>query len=332
MNDRLDVIPGLELVRINCPLCDSADSRLVVTTKDYFCRLPGEYSFDECKSCGHVFMNPQPTIETVQLCYPQDYVPHRTVADHHPRLAQSRESVEPTELVHARPFYARAPFRWIPGLRKFYGWLTDERTQLVPAIDKASPQALELGCASGASAEAVDKAQQHGLNVQHATVEAANLNSDAFDVVFAWMVLEHIHDVPGALGKIHASLRSGGMFCFSVPNAGCWERRAFGRYWLGYDAPRHLHQFTANRLRQQLHTAGFPDVEIIHQRNLRYVYGSFAARLLARRPESPLGQRLMRWFGENPPLWFQLITALPAIMLAWVGQAGRLTVIARKPV
>ncbi|MFG0331891.1 MAG: hypothetical protein ACF8TS_00890, partial [Maioricimonas sp. JB049] len=87
---------------------------------------------------------------------------------------------------------------------------------------------------------------------------------------------------------------------------------------------------TPKRLESLLREAGFSDIRFRHQRNLRYVYGSIAARRLARRPGSPLGTRLMNWFADSPPLWFQLTMAPIAAVLAIIGQSGRMTIECRK--
>lgn len=333
----------LVLVCVPCPLCGSERFAPHVRLADYFCGVAGEFAFVRCERCRHVYLNPQPTPETIHLAYPADYGPHRGSGLPPAEDLPSHDMRSPPP---DRPWYARQPFRSIPGLRTAYRLLMNDNAEYVPEVAHARPSAAELGFGSGrflrrlldadwtvrgydASGPAVERALAQGLPVEQGTVEQIELPEGAYDAVFAWMTLEHLHDPRRAALKVRRSLKPGGAFCFSVPNFGCWEPGFFGKYWLGYDAPRHLHQFTPASLRRILRDAGFESVRVIHQRNMRYVYGSWGARLLDRNPRSLRGARLMQAFRSEPRLFWQLAMAPIAILFALLRQSGRITVVAR---
>ena len=50
-----------------------------------------------------------------------------------------------------------------------------------------------------------------------------------------------------------------------LPNADSVEARVFGRYWMGYDAPRHLTTFTTGTLGRTLFATGYRVEEIKHE-------------------------------------------------------------------
>lgn len=82
---------------------------------------------------------------------------------------------------------------------------------------------------------------------------------DAFDVVWAGEVLEHVSDVVGLLAEVRRVLRWGGRLLVTTP----WH----GRIVVATDAhfdPRadHLRFFSARTLRAVLADAGFTDIEI----------------------------------------------------------------------
>ena len=54
--------------------------------------------------------------------------------------------------------------------------------------------------------------------------------------------------------------------------------------------------------------------------------------LKSKNSKSRLGETLLRWFYDNPPLWTYFVFGPMAHLLAVLRQSGRLTVIARKPV
>jgi SAM-dependent methyltransferase len=151
-----------------------------------------------------------------------------------------------------------------------------------------------------------------------------------FDAVFAWMVVEHVHDPPGTLKRILRLLKPAGTFVFSVPNFGCWEAAFAGRYWWALDLPRHLQHFTPRAVRRMLRDAGFEGVEIVHQRNAFNLVGTVGLWLMACFPGKSWGRRLIHYL-DNPRAGGILALAPLAWFFAAIHQGGRLTVIARKP-
>ena len=153
--------------------------------------------------------------------------------------------------------------------------------------------------------------------------------ASSFDAVFAWMVVEHLHDPVATLRFARELLKPGGILSFSVPNFGCWERRAFGRFWYALQLPTHLQQFTSDSLRRLLEISGIELVELIHQRNVNNLVGSVGLWLRTKFPRWSLGERLIRWIDNPSALGLCLLAPL-ARVLAVMRQAGRLTVVARR--
>jgi len=92
-----------------------------------------------------------------------------------------------------------------------------------------------------------------------AEAEPLPFAEDAFDVVWAGEVLEHVADVVGLLAELRRVLRWGGRLLVTTP----WH----GRVVIATDAhfdPRadHLRFFSARTLRAVLTDAGFVDVDV----------------------------------------------------------------------
>ncbi len=353
--------------RIDCPLCGGSHSKVVLTTTDVHCGIAGSFSIVRCTDCGHRFLNPRPVPEDLVRCYPADYGPHQTrvmkAAESLPASPASPMATASPVAPAGRPWYLRVlPLRHIPGLRQFYNWLLDDRSQPLPkaselkrlvAGEKAGrwrqPRALELGCATGAylgrlesagwavvgvepGMEAAASAVESGFHVYCGTLDTCDLSKEgAFDLAAAWMVLEHVPDPRGTLRQLFNLLVPSGTLLFSVPNAGCWEAGFFGRQWYAWEPPRHLHHFDPSSIRQLLHETGFRDVVITHQRNLSYVVGSAGLALLSISPGSKPGCWLRDYPGR-PRLPVQLLLAPIAHLLAWIRQGGRLTIQATRPI
>ncbi|HQX48570.1 MAG TPA: methyltransferase domain-containing protein [Planctomycetaceae bacterium] len=356
----------LRLERIDCPLCGSPDSSVVQTSRDNLCGIPGEFAIERCGKCGHRFMNPRPVLECLGDCYPYQYGPHQiATATTQPAVAKDQRTSGPDVSGAAeRPLYLQIlPLRYVPGLRRFYNWLMDDRSQPVPVAsmpgrragrpeqgisgDSNKPRALELGCATGQyllrlqnagwNASGIEPGQRPaamakdaGLDVHCGTLETCELLPESFDLAAAWMVIEHVPDPRNTLRTLHQFLKPGGTLLFSIPNVGCWEPKVFGRYWYVWELPRHLHHFTTKSIRTLLEQCKFTDIKIVHQRNLSNVIGSLALTLLARWPDSRVGRWLLR-YPDRPTFMLKLFLAPMAHVLAWLGQGGRLTISARRP-
>jgi SAM-dependent methyltransferase len=148
-------------------------------------------------------------------------------------------------------------------------------------LERVAPgrRVLDLGCGDGAFAaallgadcevtmadvagEALRRARERAPGAEAVQlVEGAPLPfpEDAFDVVWAGEVLEHVADVVGLLAEVRRVLRWGGELLVTTP----WH----GRLVVATDAhfdPRadHLRFFSARTLRAVLADAGFAAIEV----------------------------------------------------------------------
>lgn len=334
----VDSLPPLvELEAMPCPLCGSHRFRVHLQNRDVLYHVAGEFQIVRCLDCRHLYMNPRPTSSTILNCYPSDYGPHDV------GCSAPAESADQSA---RQPWYLSPIVRWIPGLRGLYYWLTKTYGDFIPLASGARLEALELGCATGNFLEklraagwhaqgvepvrqAANEALRRGFPVHVGMLESARLRDDSFDAAFAWMVIEHLATPRETLLELARITRPDGWLVFSVPNAGCWEPYVFGKCWMVWELPRHLQHFTPKRLRLLLAECGYDRISIIHQRNLLNVVGSVGILLTRWFPKSRFAQRILAW-PNHPTLWWQLVLAPFAIMLAWLHQGGRLTVVARR--
>jgi len=223
--------------------------------------------------------------------------------------------------------------------------LTETRADWIPEIGADPKVGLEVGCADGLFLEQLRDsgwqvagvelarepalaAKARGLDVHVGTLESANWPADKFHAVFAHMVVEHLHDPKATLREIHRILKRDGWLIFSVPNARAWELAFFRQYWHGLHAPYHLQHFSLDGLRALLHMTEFSMQQTIFQCNAINIVGSIGAWLQSRYPNRRIGRRLID-FTDSPSVWGQLALSPLAKLLAWIRQAGRLTVVAR---
>lgn len=204
---------------------------------------------------------------------------------------------------------------------------------------------LEIGCASGSylhrmskggwnvegieiSENAAARARANGYPVRSGPVESVAEPMGHFDLVVAWMVLEHLHDPVLALKRIHSWTVPGGWLVASVPNAGSWELRVFSDAWYSLHLPNHLWHPTVPTLSKVLERGGWKLERIFFHRDLRNVLGSLGYVLEDRRWLPGVAARL-KAFPETGGLLSYLLFPI-AFLCAAAGQTGRMTVWARR--
>ncbi|MEM9000947.1 MAG: class I SAM-dependent methyltransferase [Bacteroidota bacterium] len=77
-----------------------------------------------------------------------------------------------------------------------------------------------------------------------------HFSGDTFDVITLWHVLEHLPDLNTQLKQVLALLDANGMLVVAVPNYKSYDAKHYGRYWAGYDVPRHLWHFSRTAIHQ----------------------------------------------------------------------------------
>jgi SAM-dependent methyltransferase len=108
------------------------------------------------------------------------------------------------------------------------------------------------------SAHAVEIARsQFDLDVTEGTIEDGAFQTATFDVVTLWDVLEHLEHPKDTLKEIRRILKPDGLLVFRIPNESSWDARLFGKYWAGYDPPRHYYVFNEITITNLLLQVGF---------------------------------------------------------------------------
>ncbi|NOK61277.1 MAG: hypothetical protein GFH27_549305n46 [Chloroflexi bacterium AL-W] len=263
-------IPEPQLEKTTCLLCGSMHSTLYQEGADYFMRLPGTFYLVRCASCRLLYQNPRPPLDGIDHYYP----------DHYGSYSSTHVGL-----------YAH------PGLA---GWLIrraqHHRCRLLDQAVVAAPnqtrRLLDVGCASGLFLEAMQHysgwqvegvelnqqaaqitSKRLGIPVFAGPLEAARFPDATFDAITLWDVLEHLHDPMTSLRELRRILKPGGALFVRVPNAASYVAKGCGRYWSGYDLPRHMTAFTPRTLSHVLQQTGFDRLVC------RYASGSYIAAL-----------------------------------------------------
>lgn len=273
----------MELLR-NCPICGSESFDPFISGKDYF--LTGEpFEIVKCRSCGFRFTNPRPKATELSKYY---------------------ESTEYISHSNTQKGLFAAVYRQV---RKY---TLVRKLSLIKQFQKKG-EILDIGCATGqflhfmgghgwktTGIEPDDKTRakaisEYGLKV-FPEEQLNTFQKTSFDVITMWHVLEHVSDLNARMEQLKSLLKPIGTLFIAVPNCEAHDAKFYGKYWAGYDLPRHLYHFTKEDIIRLAENHGFKIVRILPMK-----FDAFYVSLLSEKYKS--GK--MRWF---PAFWNGLMS------------------------
>ena len=249
--------PNVKLEYVSCPIGCAPNDILVLKGHDRIHGIPGEFNICRCQNCGLERTNPRPTQETVGIYYPVNYAPF-----HSSDVDSSKKSDS-----------------W---LRRFLCRLLRLNSRELPPIPPS--RMLEIGCSSGDymesvrkrgwqvdgiefSHDAANRARRRGFDVQVSSIEEADSPDQKYDVIAAWMVLEHLHEPLLVLRKLREWISAGGYLVAVVPDTGSISRRIFTEFSYDLQLPTHLFHYTPKTLTILLEESGWSVERVYFQRN-----------------------------------------------------------------
>lgn len=265
--------------------------------------------------------NPRPTQGSIGYYYPDDYGPYRNTV-----IRERTWFFSVSELL-------RLPIKKV---------IRFNSTRL-PRIPVG--RMMEIGCASGAflermaregwtvegiefSSNAADCARVSGHKVFCGRVEDAPDPRQLFDLVVAWMVVEHLFDPVSVLKKLCKWVKPEGWLVFSVPNAASIEFKLFRKNWYALHLPNHLYHFTPETLRKVVNKGGWEIEKVFHQRTLANLIGSLGYWLADRNKLKSLAKKMSNYPEKSRILPYFLYPL--SYLFSLFGQTGRMTVWAKK--
>lgn len=235
-----------------CAACDGAALRPFFTGSDWYLGavdVAERFPYLRCEACGTVVAHPPPAPATLERAYSNAYRPLGE-----PGVLE--RLLEPLARREARRVVAAAdsagalldvgcgPGRFLARLRAS-GW-------------QGPMRGLEPD--AGAAARAAELA---GVPVRVGAVDSLAGEKPGLAAIVLRHVVEHVPEPLETLRALRSLLVPDGVLYLGTPDARALSACVFGRYWHGYDPPRHLYAFTAGGMRRLLGRAGF-EVESEH--------------------------------------------------------------------
>jgi SAM-dependent methyltransferase len=242
-----------DVATADCPACGGTTGRIYLGgCRDLLCGVDGEWSIQECLSCGLLFTIPRSDEEQAAAFYPEHYPAY------HPA-----EGVKPYSLLSIFKWAATLPYRIRFG-----------SPELRPA-PFGSKRFLDVGCGGGVllkemqalgwscfgidfSDESISSSRQSAPQASVKKAFLKDLTEESFyDLIILSHVLEHLPCPLFSLQQCLRLLRPGGRLVVVVPNIASAEAKLFSRSWLGLEIPRHLIHFSERTAKNLIERVGF---------------------------------------------------------------------------
>lgn len=243
----MDIRDSHEWVELPCNWCGSKIFVVVFRGPDRLEHLPGEFQIVRCQDCGLLRQHPHLAWESLKTYYPETYASHGLLSMDQPTI-------------------------WQRVSRRYGSW---KRLRAVEKYQKGG-ELLEVGCGTGTFLEEALRSGRWQVTGIEPTQHAANyvrnkldipviqdnfskvqLIENSYDVIAMWNVVEHLENPIDDLRYAYRLLKSGGWLVFAIPNLESWDAHVFGKYWVGWDLPRHLYYFSIPMVKRILPTLGF---------------------------------------------------------------------------
>jgi len=309
--------------KIRCPICNQNKFKHILTSKDNINHIKGNFNIVKCINCSLILTNPRPSLKEIKKYYPDNYQPYKT-----------------TFSKTAKIIFLKNKFNF------FFNIINPKSTlDLNPKQKKAN--ILEIGCGAGnflyeqkilhpkwkiigtdINQKSIDTLNKNKIRAFVSDLTILPVKSKSIDVVYGWMIIEHIHNLNQAISEVHRVLKDNGKFSFSIPNINCWEYKFFNKNWYGLQLPTHLYHFNQNTITKLLKKNGFEMKKIIYQKTFANVFLSIKIVINNNRLPKFLKTFLSSIFNWNNVYYF--LTLPIAMLLSTLKQSGRITIIAQK--
>lgn len=234
----------------NCPICHRLTQVIIRNGRDFFIFNGDSPNFAValCNHCQIGFSLPTLSKKKLNKYYPDDY-----------------ESFKPKQKLMAKLLRFKYK-RDIKLINRVTG-------------NKKGLEVFEIGAGRGEFLNELNKGQfkvnglepgrsgvefalkNYGLKIELGYIEDYNF-SQKYDIIVIRHVLEHVAQFYKVLEKIKIQgLKKGGLLFIKIPRLDSWEARWLGKFWSGFDLPRHRVHFTKQGIINILDKIGFVKIK-----------------------------------------------------------------------
>jgi SAM-dependent methyltransferase len=230
-----------------CPLCSSEKIALHFSCNDHFISRK-DFAILKCSDCGFLFTQDYPEESEIGAFYvSEEYISHSDISK---GLSNKLYQIARTIMLSRKKVLVEK----ITGLK----------------IGKI----LDIGSGTGYFAATMKRVgwMVRGIEINEKARDFSITNfglevdppqsitayeSNSFDCITLWHVLEHFHDPFKYISEISRLLKTGAVCVVALPNCSSYDANHYKRFWAAWDVPRHLWHFNPATFRLFSEKSGF---------------------------------------------------------------------------
>jgi SAM-dependent methyltransferase len=230
----------------SCPVCGAGGTH-AFEQRDLLCHVEGLFGQRYCADCGVYFLSPRVPESAIDRYYPRSYESYQE--DTHPPLVRK--------------------LAWALGLAQ-------RKRRIVEKFIRGG-RLLDVGCGNGFFLRTMSGEQWdlHAMDIKRnekfgfsGPFHEGCFDHEAppfqdMDAVTLFHVFEHLYHPREALKNAAAVLKPGGLLFLALPDLKNIERQVFGKYWVGWDVPRHIAIYSRSALTILLRESGFELIAVV---------------------------------------------------------------------
>ncbi len=226
---------------LSCNICGSNQTKVIQ-------KAEAPLNVVKCQECNFVYVSPQPDLDMLCRHYDeQDYYEDWIKKQMPKRILMWKERFK--DLRQYRPS----------------GRLLDVGCGIGTFLNIAKSGGFDVQGTEISGYASKYAQEKYGFPVFKGTLEGAGFDSESFDVVTIWHVLEHVSNPKSTIAEIYRLLKPNGLLVIAVPNVDNFLMQTLYRlvkrkelkYFSIEDKELHLYHFSEKTLRVVLESAGF---------------------------------------------------------------------------
>ncbi len=234
--------------------------------QDFYMGKPGRFDYVACRACQLLQLSPIP--EDIGVFY-ENYQVHSKKSLLH--------EISRAVLMSGGYFKGEVAHQRLLDFGSGDGWFLRRMLQA-----GAFAEGFEFNPAHAASLQTL-----LGCDIFSDRTLLAETRRSYYDIVTMHFVLEHLTDPLQAILLVSKILKPGGRLYLIIPNIQSPEFRIFGRYWHGFDPPRHIQFLTPAHLVRIARDCGL-ELSTIGYKSLPNDFAGTMTAVLLRRFSYPL--------------------------------------------
>lgn len=238
-----------------CVICGTTEGQVEASGVDYIYEGSSQICVAwRCTNCGHIYLNPRPTVNSIPILYPENYA------------SFSGKFTEESKVISRLKEYImmrriRKFLKDLPAGARFLDIGCGDG-QLLEAVKRQFPSIEVQGLDWRFEPEARRRLEAQGIILHESRLETADLPTSHFDLVTMNQLIEHLWQPRECLEMVRRILSPLGWLVLATPDVEGYDRQFFiSGLWGGYYFPRHLNLFSRRLLLRLLTDCGLETIE-----------------------------------------------------------------------